>query len=152
MEINEAMTRTRRQLLENFDDEVREKLRIRDQKSKAYLNHFERVLMQLTHHELNGHAEFASDAVFRLLSHPFPELKDKIPLGLYELPRRTGEAHLYRHNHPLAEAVVSKAKQRTLPPAEVRFDYGLHPGKVSILEPFIGQTGWLKVWIYTVAS
>jgi adenine-specific DNA-methyltransferase len=45
MEINKAMTRTRRQLLENFDDEVGEKLRIRDQKSKAYLNHFERVLM-----------------------------------------------------------------------------------------------------------
>ena len=152
MEINEAMTRTRRQLLENFDDEVREKLRIRDQKSKAYLNYFERLLMQLTRYELYGHAEFASDAVFRLVSHPFPELKDKIPLGLYELPRRTGDAHLYRYNHPLADALISKAKQRNLPPAEVRFDYGLHDGKVSILEPFIGQSGWLKAWVYSVAS
>ncbi len=58
LEINEAMTRTRQQLLENFDDEVREKLRVRDEASKAYLNRFERLLMQLTRHELDGHAEF----------------------------------------------------------------------------------------------
>lgn len=108
--------------------------------------------MQLTRHELNSHAEFTSDAVFRLLSNPFPELKDKVPLGLYELPRRTGEAHLYRHNHPLAEAIVTKAKQRNLPPAEVSFDYGMHDGKISILEPYIGQSGLLKAWTYTVAS
>ena len=31
LEINEAMTHTRRKLLENFDDEVREKLRVRDE-------------------------------------------------------------------------------------------------------------------------
>ena len=152
MEINEAMTRTRQQLLENFDDEVREKLRIRDEASKAYLNHFERLLMQLTRHELNGHAEFIADGVFRLMSQPFPELGDKIPLGLYELPRRSGEAHLYRLNHPLAEAIVAQAKARRLPPAEVRFDYGRHDGKVSILEPFIGQSGWLNAWVYTVES
>ena len=152
MKINETMTRTRRQLIENFDDEVREKLKIRDETSKAYLNHFERVLMQLTRHELNGHAEFKTDAVFHLTSHPFPKLGDKIPLGLYELPRRSGEAHLYRFHHPLAEAIVAQAKTRLLPPAEVHFDYGRHDGKVSILEPFIGQSGWLKAWVYTVES
>ena len=114
------MTRTRRQLLENFDDEVREKLKIRDIASKAYLNYFERQLMQLTRHELNGHAEFKTDAVFCLTSQPFPELGDKIPLGLYELPRRSGEAHLYRFHHPLAEAIVAQAKARHLPPAERR--------------------------------
>jgi hypothetical protein len=58
LEINEAMTQTRRKLLENFDDEVREKLRIRENDSKACLNQLERRLMQLTRHELNGHAEF----------------------------------------------------------------------------------------------
>ena len=48
LEINEAMTRTSQQLLENFDDEVREKLKIRDEDSKAYLNRFERLLIQFT--------------------------------------------------------------------------------------------------------
>ena len=35
LEINEAMTHTRRKLLENFDDEVREKLKVRDEASSA---------------------------------------------------------------------------------------------------------------------
>ena len=37
LEINEAMTLTRRKLLENFDDEVRAKLKIRDEDSKSFL-------------------------------------------------------------------------------------------------------------------
>lgn len=36
LEINASMTRTRQQLLENFDDEVREKLKVRDEASRAY--------------------------------------------------------------------------------------------------------------------
>ena len=104
LEINEAMTHTRNELLENFDDEVREKLRVRDAASKTCLGLFERQLMRLTRYELNGHTDFISDSAFRLNSQPFPDRADQIPLGLYELPRRTGEAHLYRRSHPLAEA------------------------------------------------
>ncbi|MGA2731621.1 MAG: SNF2-related protein [Syntrophobacteraceae bacterium] len=152
LEINEAMTRTRRQLLENFDDEVREKLKIRDADSKAYLNRFERLLMQLTAHELHGHAEFLGDSRFRLVSHPFPEQAKQIPLGLYELPRRSGEAYLYRMNHPLAEALLTRARNRELPTAEIHFDYGRHDGKVSILEPYIGNSGWLSASVFTVES
>ena len=69
-QITDAMTRTWQQLLENFDDEVREKLRVRDDDSKAYLNQFERMLMQLTRHELAGHAEFTGDSAFVLRSLP----------------------------------------------------------------------------------
>lgn len=152
LEINESMTRTRQKLLEHFDDEVREKLKIRDEDSKAYLNRYERLLMQLTRHELKDHAEFQGDATFRLTSHPFPGLTNRIPLGLYELPRRSGEAHLYRLNHPLADALLTLAKGRELPPAEILFDYGQHDGKVSILECYIGQSGWLTASLFTVES
>ena len=152
LEINESMTQTRRKLLEHFDDEVREKLKVRDEDSKAYLNRYERLLIQLTRHELGGHAEFLSDASFRLKTQPFPEHTAVIPLGLYELPRRTGEAHLYRLNHPLAEAVVAQVKERDLPTAEIQFDYELHEGKVSLLEPFIGKSGWLVTTLFTVES
>ena len=152
MEINEALNSTRQKLLENFDDEVREKLKIRDEASKAYLNRFERLLIQLTRHELNGHAEFSGDSRFRLIAQPFPAQADRIPLGLYELPRRSGEAYLYRLNHPLAEALLARAKGRNLAPAEIRFEYKSHEGKVSILEPYIGQTGWLKASTFTIES
>lgn len=151
-EIDQEMTRTRRQLLENFDDEVREKLRISDKASKAYLNRYERLLMQLSQHELEGHAEFLTDSSFLLKSNPFAEADGDVPLGLYELPRRTGEAHLYRLNHPLAELLLAQAKNRELPIAEVSFDYGSHEGKVSILEPLVGQGGWLTCTRLTISA
>ena len=89
-------------LAEELMLEVREKLKVSDKTSKDFLNRYERLLMQLTRHELNSHAEFVDDSSFRLNACPFP---GAIPLGLYELPRRSGEAHLYRLAHPLAEAV-----------------------------------------------
>jgi hypothetical protein len=148
-EINESISRTRQKLLENFDDEVREKLRIRDEASKAHLSLFERLLMQLTRHELADCAEFLGDSAFRLNSHPFG---DGVPLGLYELPRRSGEAYLYRTSHPLAEAVLSRAKARELAPAEVHLAYSEHEGKITALEPYLGKAGWLVLHLAAVES
>lgn len=152
LEISQAMTMTRRKLLENFDDEVREKLRVRADASVASLNRIERALMRLTVHELRGHAVSIDDSSFRLDTSPFPSQAGEIPLGVYELPRRTGEAHLYRLNHPLAEAVIEQARMRELPIAEVRFSYQEHAGKVSALEPFVGKSGWLTLSVFTVES
>jgi adenine-specific DNA-methyltransferase len=151
-EITEAMTSTRQKLLDHFDDEVREKLKVRDEASKAYLNRFERMLMDLTRHELDGQAEFVGDSAFRLLRHPFPEQNGEIPLGLYELPRRSGESHLYRLNHRLAECVIHEAKKRDLPPVEVQFDYAKHEGRITIIEPLLNNSGWLMLSCFTVES
>lgn len=151
-EINEAMTSTRKKLLEHFDDEVREKLRVRSEESEAILGRFERQLMRLTRHELNGHAEFLSEDTFRLLTPPFPEIASRTPVGQYELPRRSGEAHFYRIGHPLADEVIRRARERELPPAEISFDYEEHEGKVSILEPLRGRSGWLDATLYSVTS
>ena len=150
LEISASMTSTRQKLLEHFDDEVREKLKIRDEASRACLNRYERLLMQLSRFELGDHAEFIDDSSFRLKALPFPATA--LPLGLYELPRRSGDAHLYRLNHPLAEALLAQAKSRDLPPAEIHFNYGRHDGKVSQLEPFIGKAGWLTLSLFSIES
>ena len=150
LEINASMTSTRQKLLEHFDDEVREKLKVRDEASRACLNRYERLLMQLSRFELGDHAEFIDDSSFRLKALPFPATA--IPLDLYELPRRSGDAHLYRLNHPLAEALLAQAKSRDLPPAEIHFNYGRHDGKVSQLEPFIGKAGWLTLSLFSIES
>ena len=151
-EIDEAMSQTRRKLLENFDDEVREKLKVRDEDSRAALGRFEQLLMRLTRHELESHAEFISDYSFRLRESPDLARAADIPAGLYELPRRSGEAHTYRLNHPLAELVMNRAKERELPSAEVHFNYADHEGKVSILEPFVGQSGELVLSVLSMEA
>jgi adenine-specific DNA-methyltransferase len=130
-QIDEAMTRARQQLLENFDEEVLEKLRVNLESSRTYLDRYERMLMELTCYELGDYAEFLDgQSAFRLKFCPFP---GDIPLGLYELPRRSGEAHLYRLAHPLAQHVLTQAKDRALPPAEIVFDYTHYRPTVSIL-------------------
>lgn len=156
-EISDSMLRTRQQLLEHFDDEVREKLKMRDEASRAFLNRYESMLMSLTRHELGEDAEFLSDSSFRLTRCPFPEVAADIPVGLYELPRRSGDAHFYRLNHPLAETVIRQAINRELPSATVpsetvRFAYDEHEGKVTILESLIGKSGRLVLSRYTVEA
>lgn len=147
-EITEAMTSTRRKLLENFDEEVQAKLKLRDDSTREFLSRFERQLIALTRHELNKHAEFTSDSSFILRTSTFPGA----PAGRYELPRRTGEAHLYRLGHPLAEHVIAQAKGRNLPPAEIEFRYADHGSKITILESLRGQSGTLIVSLFTVES
>jgi adenine-specific DNA-methyltransferase len=148
-EINEAMTSTRRKLLENFDEEVVEKLQAAKEKSERSRSRFEELLMNLTRHELDGCAEFVSDDAFRLVSLPDGV---RAPLGLYELPRRSGEAHTYRLGHDLAEHVLGRALSRDLPVREVSFDYSRFPGKVTLLESLTGKRGWLSFSVSTVEA
>jgi superfamily II DNA or RNA helicase len=147
-EINEALRLTRQKLLENFDEEVQAKLKLRDDNSRAMLSHFERQLMQLTRHELRDDATFHSDSSFILHASPLKE----VPSGLYVLPRSSSTAHVYRLGHPLAEHLVEAAKARELTPAEIEFHYAQHGSKISILEPLRGQSGTLIVSLFTVES
>lgn len=141
-QISEAMMRTRQQLLENFDAEVQEKLRLSYLDTQIYLDRYERMLMELTRHELNGHAYFAqgSDA-FVLQSAPFPDYQE--PLGRYLLPRRTGDGHAYRLTHPLAERILAQAKKRELPGAEIVFDYTSSPSSINAIAHYVGKRGEL---------
>ena len=148
MQIDEAITRTRQQFLENFDTEVHEKLRINLENSRTYLNRYEQMVLALTRYELRDYAEFIDSSAFREVR-PFP---DDIPLGLYELPRRSDEAHVYRLGHPLAEHVLRQAKSQNLSAAEVTFDYSGQGTKTSVLEPYRGQSGKLLVSLFTVES
>lgn len=151
-QINDAMTRTRRQLLENFDAEVHDKLRVSLDQSQGYLNLYERLLMQLTRYELGSDAEFFDGHVaFRLTANPFPDVGG-IPLGLYELPRRSGEAHLYRLAHPLAMEILRRARERSVARAEITFDYSGTLPKIAGLRAYLGQAGELLVSLLTVAS
>jgi len=68
------------------------------------------------------------------------------------LPRRSGDAHLYRLNHPLGEAIVERAKARRLTPVQVIFDYTNHAGRISALEPLRGASGWLSTSALTIEA
>ena len=157
-EIDEAMVQTRQKLLEHFDEEVQDKLRVRDEDGKATLDKYERLLMALTRSELHGHATF-DDENHGFNLHRLPEgaPAGAIPLGHYELPRRSGDAHLYRFGHPLAEALIARARDRDLhtpgkSPARLQFDYDAHGTRLTSLERWRGHSGWLTAVLVTVVT
>jgi adenine-specific DNA-methyltransferase len=149
VDIDTSLKRTQAELFENFDDEVREKLRIRSATDQEYRNRFETLLMDLTRYELKDNARFVTDYSFQLLNKPF---EGGYPLGLYELPRRTGESYLYRIAHPLAAAIIKESKERQLKPASIEFDLTGHAGRISILEEYKGKSGTLSVNILSIKA
>ena len=136
---------------------MREKLKTRATAAEGARNRFEELLLRLTRHELRDYADFgpadAPTAGFRLLG--LPPLAFELPaplLGHYEMPRKSAEAHYYRLGHPLALALLKQAKDRELRPATIEFDYTSHDGRISALEPFLGQSGWLLLSCFTAAT
>jgi ERCC4-related helicase len=149
-EIDEAMVRTRQMLLENFDEAVQERLRIRAADSKAALGRHERMLMDLSEAELSDHADF-DEGSFHL--HRVPTgLNGQVSTGRYELPRRNGDAHLYRLGEPLAGWVCETAKSRTLDHARLVFDYAAHGVHISTLKAHLGARGYLSVQLVSVTA
>ncbi|WHZ12147.1 MAG: Helicase [Burkholderiaceae bacterium] len=158
-EISEAMVKTRQILLENFDEEVQDKLRVRAEDSRSARSRFERMLMDLSRAELGDCASFDDDGFDLRRAPDGIEASglsgidgSVIPLGRYELPRRSGDAHLYRINHPLAMWLTQQAKARALDGAKLVFDYDGYGTKVSTLEPYRGKAGWLTLKLISVEA
>jgi superfamily II DNA or RNA helicase len=161
-EISDAMLKARKSLLENFDEDVQERLRLRSQDAKASLGKLERLLMRFTSGALHSHAEFTDDETSFVLNAAPSFLGNmtgfgELDAGRYELPRRSEDAHIYRLGHPLAQALLQHAKQQpglttTSPATKIVLDYAAYGAKVSVVEPLRGQHGWLEVQSLQIRS
>lgn len=147
-EVSEARSLAQEQLLNNFDQEVIEKVRVEAGNSR---NRFEELLWKTTHFYLQPFARFdGSGYSFVLERNPFPN--ESIHPGPYRMGRNVEDANTYRVGHQLAQRVLDECLALETPPAELRFDL-THSGKrLSILEPHIGQSGWLMCAKFTVES
>ena len=152
-DISQRLEETRQQLLEHFDEDVQDLLRIQLDQAQQRLDKVGRLFWDLTRHLLNGWARFNDEKHDFVLTHPPAEA---IPPGHYQLIRK-GQAndeiateHLYRLTHPLGEYVLDTARKLDTPAAEITFDISNHPGKISIVEALKGQTGWLCLDLLTI--
>jgi SNF2 family DNA or RNA helicase len=160
--ISERFETTRRNLLENFDEEVHQKLRFSFEKGREYLDRYEELLWELTRYFLRDHAEFDhSDDSFMLRRNPFPE--EEINPGPYRLLRSTQEnrkseiildddTNIYRNGHPLARKIIDTCRNKALNVRELKFGYTASPKKISLLDPLVGASGWLQAQLFTIES
>lgn len=141
----------RQKLLENFDEEVHEKLKVNLKESKDYLDTYERWLWDISRYYLGSKADFAENEYsFVLKENPFQG--EDIAAGPYRIGKNVEDAHIYRPAHPLAQRILNEVKNSTLPVAEIILDYSNNPTIISVLEPLKGKGGWMKISNLTVEA
>lgn len=219
-QIDERMKLTRQKLLENFDEEVHEKLRTNLRESSEAVGKYDAWLWQLTRFYLAPYAQFEiGQNAFKLIENPFPaenihpgpyrsgnlhktrELRkliaewergierllqenptwtreaceqhakghseaagvlpeyklqlvyrDLLAAGAFLDGSNQGDANLYRLGHPLAQRVVEECKRLAFADSEVEFRYSGSGKRISILEPLVGKSGYLRVSLFSVAA
>ncbi|TAM80987.1 MAG: DEAD/DEAH box helicase [Acidobacteria bacterium] len=150
-QIDERIKITRQKLLENFDEEVHEKLRTSLRESNEVLGKYDSWLWRLTRYYLAPYAEFNDGGnAFTLIKNPFPE--EHIHPGPYRSGRNVEDANLYRLGHPLAQRLISECKKLDLPLKDLTFRYSDSAKRISIVEPLVGQRGILRVLLLTVTA
>ena len=148
--IGEKMKNTRQKLLENFDEEVHEKLKMCNEQSSEYLNRYETWLWEITKRILSEDAVFETkDYTFNLKTKPFG--LNGIPLGPYKMGNNIQDSHIYRPNHPLAEKIMDQVINKETIRKRLIFNYNEGP-KISILKRFIGHSGLLRLTKMTIDS
>ncbi len=147
-EIGEKRSEAREQLLNNFDQEVIERVRIASADS---LNRFEAWLWKVTRFFLEPYAQFEpSGHAFRLVRNPFPN--ETINPGPYRMGKRVEDANTYRVGHPLAQRILESCRQLETPPVEVGFDYTGSGKRIASLSGLVGQQGWLMCSWLTIRT
>lgn len=144
-QITETMGDTRRKLLEHFDAEVHDRLRVSLAESTDFIDKATEQLWRLTAHVLDGLANIDNASRSFELTEPPPFALDVEP-GSYRLARDDdGRSHRYRPQHPLAVAVLDKAAKLEAAPAELIFDYSSWPVRSQAVESLVGASGVLVV-------
>ncbi|MGL4755571.1 MAG: SNF2-related protein [Aeromonadaceae bacterium] len=148
-QINQAMDDTRQKLLENFDAEVHDRLKVNLQESKAYLDKYSKWLWEITRFVLAEHADFSPTEHSKNYRFELTHLPDgsnpTLPLGVYEIGKSVEDAHVYRLGHPLAKQVIQQLTEANTPAASLQFDLSNHPQQINALQALVGQTGILSL-------
>lgn len=142
VEIQANYKEAKSSIFEHLDEEVVSLLKIQHSETESSLNRREQWLFQLLCHELQE--SITPD----IATYSFIQEKAENKEKRYFLNWRLAEEHGGHHLHedaPLVQQTITKALNHSLYPAEIIFDYSSYSGKISLLEPLIGHSGWLEL-------
>jgi hypothetical protein len=142
--IRNRLIDTRRTLLENFDEDVHERLRVQLDETRQRLDWVGRMFWQLTKFTLVDLATFDDTTLaFDLRHAPRPDVKP----GRYHLISKTHQnidgEFLYRISHPLGEHAIDAAKTCPTPEATLKFQITSNPVRIRVVENLKGKSGIL---------
>lgn len=138
-EISEGQRDAREKLLDNFDQEVVEKVRIQ---THDFLDRFNERLWLLTRYLLEPYARFGGGGQFSFMleRNPFPG--EAIHPGPYSMGKNVEDGNTYRVGHPLARRLLQHAVVFDVEPGEMVFEYRSSGKKISVLDSLLDKKGW----------
>jgi len=164
--IQARIAEARNMLFEHFDEEVHSRLKFCVESAKERLDLVTHHFWQLTkfhyrdmYHFNDEKLMFGDDPEFiargerppegeRIPIYHYLETKAQAPADPLKTPKRpTGKAPVtgwpYRMSDIMGENVINKGRDIPAPPAVLTFDLSRHDKKISLLEEYRGQSGWL---------
>lgn len=149
--IQEGMKGAKEKLLENFDADVHQKLKINMRESEDYLETYQKWLWDISKYFLGDKAIYADhEYSFKLKQNPFSD--ESIEEGPYKIGKNIDDAHIYRPGHPLAERIIKEIKSKVLPNEELVFDYSNYGQIISPIKELVGASGVMQVSELTIDS
>lgn len=146
-EISSEMAKAKAKVFDNLDPHVQDRLKAYDTESGEVLNKFERLLLAVTRHELDGLATFEGDGRHFVL-HDSPV--EDAPTGRYYFKSQPlDNAHQYRYASPLAQHLLDEAKGRDTPSRELVFSLGASARATAAVKALEGRSGELTVGLTT---
>lgn len=148
-QIEERMDEVRSEILEKFDINVQEHLRMRKENTGAFLNRYHHIFWELTKYVLSSCAVFDDSKHSFVLRTPVSGCKP----GRYALISDKCDGIPYRLSSPLAQHVIHTALSLQLDDvAEVTFSEDAMAMNAAIPEYLQGESGWLILSQLSVAS
>lgn len=141
-QINEKLQDTKSKVLDNFDINVQERLKIAKNDTGAFLNRYEYIFWELTKFVLGDAAVFDDEKYSFHLNRQLPY---NVPLGKYDLFSRQSGGYPYRLNHPLAQYVLNEALNIKLAPGGICFDEQTAGIKVMLPEHLKRKSGHITL-------
>ena len=137
VEIDEAKRSAREQILAALDDKVVARLKMQDQSLHRSLDEFKQALLLLARAELPD-AQFHPDHAERF------DWNGETYTTEWPLADDRGWKFFRLADGRLADQLVEQAKNRSLAPASVTFDYGAYDGNLGDVAERVGASGWMQ--------
>ena len=159
-QIEARLADTREALLQHFDEDVHQRLKLELAEAELRLDRIARQFWQLSRHIIADAADWYEEQLAFALK---KALTANAPRGTYHLISRhrpgavsasslPASHYLFRLSHPLGEYVVDRGRDLDTPEAELTFDLDAHPTRISQLEPLRGRSGYLRLHQLTIES
>jgi ERCC4-related helicase len=157
--INDRFIQTRHLVMEHYDDDVRKKLKLRNDQLTTQLSEIDTGIKKIIQTKLSNCLEETDDENIYLIKSLPPDIQLKIagdivdrkvsfrPISKEERDKGVVKLHLY---HPLVSEIINSIKSEKLTELfSITFQYTKGQHRISLLNDFVGSSGYLFLYKIT---